>query len=200
MEKDLAALSFNDEEEEIIHVQKESDSDPVEEYLCLTGCFLTSNIIHFPTIRSIMKNLWHQIKGVQISDLEEKRFLFRFFHKMDLERVGDFIGKFIEYDGSNMGKGVRHYLRIKGVNLERNLNWALNVELGSSKIHKQTNIEHDGEDGVIEEGNGKKRPRRENDRSLMGEETSSLVLRNRRGLEKNLLVSTAAKGQAYRSQ
>ncbi|XP_016743170.1 uncharacterized protein [Gossypium hirsutum] len=167
MEKDLAALSLDDEEEEIIHIQKESNSDIVEEYFYLTGCFLTANIIYFPTMRSKMANLWHPIKGVQISNPEEKRFLLRFFHRTDLERVlkgspwtfnnhllilhqlmdrddplkvpliyanfwvqihevplgffsealerqiGDFIGKFIEYNGSNLGKGVRHYLRIR---------------------------------------------------------------------------------------
>ncbi|KAG8497159.1 hypothetical protein CXB51_008376 [Gossypium anomalum] len=266
----------DDEEEEIIHIQKESDSDIVEEYLCLTGCFLTANIIHFPAMRSTMANLWHSVKGVQISDLGEKRFLFRFFHIMDLERVlkgspwtfnnhllilhqlmdgddplkvpliytnfwvqiheiplrffsealarqiGGFIGKFIEYDGhsdsfchSNMELGFevtemgwnlsiraqsRRALAMNRVNLERNLNWVSNVEVGSSKIHEQTEIEHDGKDGVIEGGDGKKRPRREDDRSLMREETSSLVLIRRRGLEKNLLVSMAAKRQVDRSQ
>ncbi|KAK5811257.1 hypothetical protein PVK06_026582 [Gossypium arboreum] len=34
-----------------------------------------------------MANLWHLVRGVQVSDLGEKRFLFRFFHKMDLKRV-----------------------------------------------------------------------------------------------------------------
>ncbi|MBA0834131.1 hypothetical protein Goarm_006511, partial [Gossypium armourianum] len=51
LERDLAVLSLNDEEEEIMHIQKELDS------------------------------------GVQILDLGEKRFLFRFYYKMDLERV-----------------------------------------------------------------------------------------------------------------
>ncbi|MBA0717579.1 hypothetical protein Golax_005380, partial [Gossypium laxum] len=51
MERDLAVLSLDDEEEEIMHIQKELDP------------------------------------GVQILDLGEKRFLFRFYYKMDLERV-----------------------------------------------------------------------------------------------------------------
>ncbi|MBA0552042.1 hypothetical protein Golob_022884, partial [Gossypium lobatum] len=145
----------------------------------------------------IYVNFWVKIHEVPLG----------FFSEALARQVGDFIGKFIEYDGSNMGKGGEAIgkLRIKdvprilltlfwGVNLERNLNWVLNVELGSSKIHKQTNIEHDGEDAVIEEGNGKKRPRREDDRSLIREKTGSLVLRNRTGLEKKFLASTVGKG------
>ncbi|KAK5795343.1 hypothetical protein PVK06_036605 [Gossypium arboreum] len=55
--------------------------------LCLVGCFLTTSVIHFPIMRSTMANLWHPLRGLQISDLGDKRFLFRFFHKMDIDRV-----------------------------------------------------------------------------------------------------------------
>ncbi|MBA0743529.1 hypothetical protein Gogos_006196, partial [Gossypium gossypioides] len=58
MERDLAVLSLDDEEEEIMHIQKELDSGMEEVEFCLTGT---------PE----------------------------------------------EYDGSNMGKGVRNYLRIR---------------------------------------------------------------------------------------
>lgn len=34
-----------------------------------------------------MENLWHPLGGVQISDLEDMRYFFRFFNKMDVERV-----------------------------------------------------------------------------------------------------------------
>ncbi|MBA0761114.1 hypothetical protein Gotri_023802, partial [Gossypium trilobum] len=61
------------------------------------------------------------------------------------------------------------------VNLEGNLNWVSDVEVGSSKIHEQIDMEHDGEDGAIEGGDGKKRPRREDDRSLVGEEISAII-------------------------
>ncbi|MBA0567954.1 hypothetical protein Golob_005482 [Gossypium lobatum] len=38
-------------------------------------------------MRSTMTNLWHPVIGIQISDLGEKRFMFKFFHRMGLERV-----------------------------------------------------------------------------------------------------------------
>ncbi|MBA0584191.1 hypothetical protein Gorai_015016 [Gossypium raimondii] len=53
----------------------------------MVECFLTASIVHFPAMKSTMENVWHPIRGVQISDLRDKRFLFKFFYRMDLERV-----------------------------------------------------------------------------------------------------------------
>lgn len=41
----------------------------------------------FSDYESIMTNLWHLMRGAQISDLGKKSFLFRFFYKMDIEQV-----------------------------------------------------------------------------------------------------------------
>ncbi|KAH1039341.1 hypothetical protein J1N35_041084 [Gossypium stocksii] len=38
-------------------------------------------------MKSTSANLWHPVKRVQILDLGEKRFLFKFFHKMDMDWV-----------------------------------------------------------------------------------------------------------------
>lgn len=54
---------------------------------CLVGYFLTTSIFHFPTMRNMMVNLFHPIQGVQISYLGDWRYLFKFFHEIDIERV-----------------------------------------------------------------------------------------------------------------
>ncbi|KAG8499292.1 hypothetical protein CXB51_005801 [Gossypium anomalum] len=118
-------------------------------------------------MKSTLANLWHPVRGVQIRDLGEKRYLFQFFHFMDLDRVlkgspwtfnnhllllyklqlredplqvplvltpfwvqihdvpvglfsenlviqiGNFIGVFLEYDGYNLGKENRTFMRIR---------------------------------------------------------------------------------------
>ncbi|MBA0858970.1 hypothetical protein Goshw_002199 [Gossypium schwendimanii] len=87
MEKDLVDLSLDDEEEEILQAHGQIGSVVEDTKFCLVGCFLTASVIHFPTMRNTMTNLWHLVKGVQISDLGEKRFLFKFFHEIDMERV-----------------------------------------------------------------------------------------------------------------
>ncbi|MBA0729878.1 hypothetical protein Golax_020488 [Gossypium laxum] len=116
-------------------------------------------------MKSTLANLWHPICGVQIRDMGEKRYIFKFFHSMDMERVlkglpwtfnnhllilsklrrgedplkiplvyvpfwvqihdvpiglfseslarllGNFIGVFLEYDGSDLRN--RNYMRVR---------------------------------------------------------------------------------------
>ncbi|KAG8500503.1 hypothetical protein CXB51_004519 [Gossypium anomalum] len=80
-------------------------------------------------MKTTMANLWHPVRSVRILDSGEKRFLFQFFHSMDMERIhdipagyysealakqlGEFIGLFLEYDGANMGKGYQNFLRVR---------------------------------------------------------------------------------------
>lgn len=79
MESELAYLSLEDGEEKVLLVHNEYDSPTVVYDLYLVGCFLTASVIHFPVMRSTTANLWHPLREVQIPDLKEKRFLFRFF-------------------------------------------------------------------------------------------------------------------------
>ncbi|XP_052483022.1 uncharacterized protein LOC128036167 [Gossypium raimondii] len=87
MESDFAALSLDDDDEEILQAEGEIELVSEEEALSLVGCFLTASIIHFPPMKSTMANLWHPIKGIQIRDLGGKRYIFKFFLIMDMERV-----------------------------------------------------------------------------------------------------------------
>ncbi|MBA0769187.1 hypothetical protein Gotri_017948, partial [Gossypium trilobum] len=87
METELAQLSINEDEEEILQIQDDlHPNTDVGDYQ-LVGCFLTASIIKFSAMKSTLANLWHPICGVQIRDLGEKRYLFKFFHSMDMERV-----------------------------------------------------------------------------------------------------------------
>ncbi|MBA0576089.1 hypothetical protein Golob_025028 [Gossypium lobatum] len=87
MEPKFAGLSLDEEEKEILQAQGDLDLVNNEESLSLVGCFLTASIIHYPAMKSTMANLWHSVRGVQIRDLGEKRYLFKFFHVVDMERV-----------------------------------------------------------------------------------------------------------------
>ncbi|MBA0686925.1 hypothetical protein Goari_014492 [Gossypium aridum] len=62
MERDLAVFSLDDEEDEIVEVQRQVESIMNENEFCLVGCFLMASVIHFPTMKSTMANLWHPIK------------------------------------------------------------------------------------------------------------------------------------------
>lgn len=167
MESEFVELTINEEEEEILQIQVEQSAEREIEVFHLVGCFLTTSIIHFPAMKSIMENLWHPVRSVQIRDLGEKRYLFQFFHVMDMERVlkglhwtfnnhllvlyklqwgedplkvpliltpfwvqthnipfrffsehlasqlGNFIRVFMDYDGFNLRKENRNYMRMR---------------------------------------------------------------------------------------
>ncbi|MBA0832866.1 hypothetical protein Goarm_017224, partial [Gossypium armourianum] len=66
MEDELAGLTLNEEEDAILQVQLEPNIEREEEIFRLVGCFLTASIIHFPTMKNTMANLWHPVKGVYI--------------------------------------------------------------------------------------------------------------------------------------
>ncbi|MBA0804638.1 hypothetical protein Gohar_004210 [Gossypium harknessii] len=104
METEFARLMLNEEEEAVSQIQVEPNTEKEG------GGFSTGG-------------------GVQIWDLGEKRFLFQFFHVMDLERIhdvpisffsknlamqlGNFIRNFMEYDSSNLGKENHNFMRIR---------------------------------------------------------------------------------------
>lgn len=83
----MAVLSLNDQEDAIEEACRCKVVGGKDSELCLVGCFLTVGLIHFPAMRSTMENLWHPVKGIQILDIGEKKFLFCFFHVMDMEHV-----------------------------------------------------------------------------------------------------------------
>ncbi|MBA0816280.1 hypothetical protein Gohar_000960 [Gossypium harknessii] len=87
MENELADLSLDDVKDEVLLVQRYPGSQVVKNNFILVGCFLTASIVHFPAMKSTIANLWHLIRGVQISDLGNKQFSFQLFHKMDLDWV-----------------------------------------------------------------------------------------------------------------
>ncbi|KAK5824816.1 hypothetical protein PVK06_019600 [Gossypium arboreum] len=45
-------------------------------------------------MRNILAELWHPLEGVSITEIEEKRIMFRFYNEIDLKRVMDEIPSF----------------------------------------------------------------------------------------------------------
>ncbi|KAH1130595.1 hypothetical protein J1N35_001973 [Gossypium stocksii] len=87
MERGIADLSLHEDEEVAFSLPTESEDQCVMYNFCLVGCFLTANVVHFPTMRNTLANIWHHLEGVQISDLGEKCFLFKFFNEVDISQV-----------------------------------------------------------------------------------------------------------------
>ncbi|MBA0814520.1 hypothetical protein Gohar_020347 [Gossypium harknessii] len=58
---DLAGLTLEEEEDEILQIQIDEETNGQVEVLQLVGCFLTASILHFPAMRSTIANLWHLV-------------------------------------------------------------------------------------------------------------------------------------------
>ncbi|KAA3453178.1 reverse transcriptase [Gossypium australe] len=123
MERDFARLSIDVEEDEVLQVPSDNNLEIEDQNLSLVGYFLTASIIHFPAMRSTMANLWHTIQQgenpmeipliysliwTQIHDIP-MGFLFENLAR----QLGDFLGKFLEYDTSDLGKGKRNFMRVR---------------------------------------------------------------------------------------
>ncbi|MBA0576209.1 hypothetical protein Golob_027803 [Gossypium lobatum] len=85
MEDALDNLRLLDDEEEAFQGDEEAAGGVHQ--LCLVGRCLTDSVVHFPSLRNTMADFWHPIGGICITELGEKRYLFQFFHEVDLERV-----------------------------------------------------------------------------------------------------------------
>uniref|UniRef100_A0A803Q8J8 DUF4283 domain-containing protein n=1 Tax=Cannabis sativa TaxID=3483 RepID=A0A803Q8J8_CANSA len=80
-----------EEEEETEVVFDEEDPDDKEPDLddrwCLIGKLLTGKISDFVIFQNIMADLWKPGKGMYVKILEPNRFLFQFYHEIDIQRV-----------------------------------------------------------------------------------------------------------------
>ncbi|MBA0573426.1 hypothetical protein Golob_000701 [Gossypium lobatum] len=87
MEEYISSFSLEEVEKDSIQLGLESLDNGISFANCFVRKFLTSSVVHFQAMRSTLANVWHLIGGVSISDLENDRFLFRFYFEVDVDRV-----------------------------------------------------------------------------------------------------------------
>ncbi|MBA0876870.1 hypothetical protein Goshw_020206 [Gossypium schwendimanii] len=104
MEKELANLSLDEEEDGILQAETNPDSETERVEFCLVGCFLTASVIHFPAMRSTMANLWHPVEGGQIHGVTTG-----FFNGVLARQLGDFLEIYVEYDSINLDRGYNRH-------------------------------------------------------------------------------------------
>ncbi|MBA0699030.1 hypothetical protein Goari_000703 [Gossypium aridum] len=87
MEEYISSFSLEEVEKDSIQLGVESVDNGISFANCFVRKFLTSSVVHFQAMRCTLANVWHPIGGVFISDLENDRFLFRFYFEVDVDRV-----------------------------------------------------------------------------------------------------------------
>ncbi|MBA0812655.1 hypothetical protein Gohar_026600 [Gossypium harknessii] len=131
MEESIAGLPIEDEEEETILLGVES-SDQENFYAnCFVGIFLTSSVVNFQAMRTMLENDWHPNGGVSILDLGDGKdpmriqlywvdfwiliydLLHGFMPKEIAKQLGSFIGVFLEYDALAIQLGYKRIMRLR---------------------------------------------------------------------------------------
>ncbi|MBA0717156.1 hypothetical protein Golax_004993 [Gossypium laxum] len=93
MEEELGNLSIIDKKENPFQAQ-EDESTLKEDYkLCLVRSYLTASVMYFPSMRNIVANLWHPIRGGFL-DYDTKMVLSSMKRLMKI-RVSLDMGKFL---------------------------------------------------------------------------------------------------------
>ncbi|MBA0723485.1 hypothetical protein Golax_004062, partial [Gossypium laxum] len=69
-------LNLEDEEEELIPCERDPNKEDDEYWFCLVGKALTDCVIHFPSLKRTLVDLCHPLRGVIISYLGEKQYIF----------------------------------------------------------------------------------------------------------------------------
>ncbi|MBA0630676.1 hypothetical protein Godav_002747 [Gossypium davidsonii] len=89
MVDELANLQIAKDEDDLVCDQEYGEEIDDEFKLCLVGKVLTNSAVHFSSMRTVLRKLWHPLEGVLITKMEDKIVLFQFYNKLDLKRVTD---------------------------------------------------------------------------------------------------------------
>ncbi|MBA0702852.1 hypothetical protein Goari_022008, partial [Gossypium aridum] len=85
MVDDLANLRVSNEEEDAF--QEDAKEMERDIKFSLVGTCFTNSVLHFSSHRNSMADLWHPIGGIAITNIGEKRYSFKFFHTVDMNKV-----------------------------------------------------------------------------------------------------------------
>ncbi|XP_074352931.1 uncharacterized protein LOC141692091 [Apium graveolens] len=90
MEESFAKFSMEDEDHGGISYEEDSTiHSEIDTKWCLVGKFLTDSSIDFHAMQHKMASLWRPGKGMYVKQLDSNRFLFQFYHEIDIKRVCD---------------------------------------------------------------------------------------------------------------
>lgn len=88
MEESFARMRIEDEEEGgLMYEGSDVDLSEIDVRRCLVGRFLTESPIDFQAMQHKMASLWRPGRGVYVKELEPNRFIFQFYHEVDIKRV-----------------------------------------------------------------------------------------------------------------
>ncbi|MBA0798435.1 hypothetical protein Gohar_009027 [Gossypium harknessii] len=73
MGEEFARLSKSNDKEVLMRNQGDEDAVDEDFRLCLVGRVLTDSVVHFPSMRNTLTDLWHSLGGISIMDIALRR-------------------------------------------------------------------------------------------------------------------------------
>lgn len=88
MDPSMANLSLShDEDDELVLDEGLISTSNTSVELCLVGRFLTDQPLNFNLMKSRMASIWRPGKGMFVKEIGQRRYVFQFFHPVDLRRI-----------------------------------------------------------------------------------------------------------------
>lgn len=88
MEHDFARIRLEDEEDGgLMYEVNQEDLSEIDTHWCLVGRFLTESTIDFQAMQNKMASLWRTGRGMYVKELDINRYIFQFYHEVDIARV-----------------------------------------------------------------------------------------------------------------
>ncbi|KAM6554291.1 hypothetical protein CsatB_015053 [Cannabis sativa] len=90
LEHQYDQLNLEEDEEGILITGDEEEEEILfDDRWCLVGMFLTGRTMDFDAMRHMMASLWQPGKGVFVKELDTNRYIFQFYHELDVQAVID---------------------------------------------------------------------------------------------------------------
>ena len=83
----MAQLSLSAEEDYAFTLEGSLCSQTVSYELCMGGKLLSPHRIHVPSFKERVAAMWRPGRGIFVQELDDRRFLFKFFHEYDISKV-----------------------------------------------------------------------------------------------------------------
>ncbi|KAM6569612.1 hypothetical protein CsatB_017597 [Cannabis sativa] len=87
MEDETLRFQIEEEDLEAVLVSASDGEEGIDDRWCLVGKFLSNRIIDFEKMQNILASLWQPGMGMFVKQLDTNRFLFQFYHEVDIQRV-----------------------------------------------------------------------------------------------------------------
>uniref|UniRef100_A0A803QS68 CCHC-type domain-containing protein n=1 Tax=Cannabis sativa TaxID=3483 RepID=A0A803QS68_CANSA len=87
--EDIFNFQIEEEELEEMAVSVDSGNEGIDDRWCLVGRFLSNRIVDFEKMQNILASLWQPGIGMFVKQVDNNRFLFQFYHEVDIKRVID---------------------------------------------------------------------------------------------------------------